>query len=87
MKDKAQQIVDKKLKRDMAAVKALADSIGYGHLMELTSALWRYELKKEGICDDGVLLPTTSSSIKEEELSHVLSSNVIYDKLIKKYNK
>ena len=43
---------------EIEKVKQLGDEIGYGHLMELASALWRKKLKYSGMPESGAFVTT-----------------------------
>jgi len=65
------------LKREAEAVEALGKSIGYGHMMSLTSALWRKDMIKNGYPMSGVFVPTLPSNANNKDL---------YEKEIEKYD-
>lgn len=46
------------MKNEIKAVEELGESIGYGHLMELASAIWRKKMKDAGQPTSGVFVPT-----------------------------
>lgn len=55
-------------KAQILLVKALGESIGYGNLMEIASALWGQKLEKSGASDDGACYPMIITEIKDGEL-------------------
>ena len=57
------------LKREAQAVKALGESIGYGNMMSMASALWRKDMIENGYPVSGVFVPVLPSDVKEEYLN------------------
>ena len=51
---------------DIEKVKKLGDEIGYGHLMELASALWRKDMLEKNFPISGVFVPTIKGFIEKE---------------------
>lgn len=51
---------------EVLSVKLLGESIGYGNLMEIASALWRRSAAKEGFPKEGCFVPTCPSFIKKK---------------------
>lgn len=49
------------------AVKMLGEEIGYGNLMEWASALWRKELKENGIPVNGAFIPKIAELSPEQK--------------------
>jgi hypothetical protein len=49
---------------DAKLVKNLCESIGYGHVMALASALWMESMKEKEMPTTGVFLPVPKDSIK-----------------------
>jgi len=62
-------------------VKNLGESIGYGHLMSIASALWRKSLKEKGYPEDGAFVPTCIAFINKEMVEMTEESNKMYDKI------
>jgi molybdopterin synthase catalytic subunit len=73
---------------EILAVKKLGDKIGYGQLMHIASALWRYKLKPMGV-EIGAFVPTLVNFIKDEkEIQSITQSDIeSYDNLIENYIK
>lgn len=67
---------------EVEEVMRLGEQIGYGNLMELASALWRYKLRKQGFPEDGALIVTTKYNIKKED-SDMEEIRAVYDDIIK----
>jgi len=82
MKEKTDKIIDTTAE-EIKAIKILGEQIGYGHMMALTSALWRQKLKEDGYSDRGAFIPTIIIFLKEEYREIVGKENKIYDLLIK----
>ncbi len=55
-----------KLQSEINAVKQLGEQIGYGHMMEIASALWRKSLKEKDYPASGAFIPTIKQWITEE---------------------
>lgn len=72
------------MKDDVLRVKELADAIGYGHLMCITSALWRDLLKENGYPTSGAFIPTILENIKDENQNGFKFDIEFYDKYIKR---
>ena len=70
-------------KKEIAEVKLLGSRIGYGHLMELASALWREDLEKQGYPIIGAFVPTVESFIKDEYVQLTKNNKENYDRLLK----
>lgn len=70
------------LKTEINVVKALGDEMGYGHLMSLTSALWRKKLIEMNVPESGAFIPMISCGVKEDWLNEDEIKN--YDNIIKK---
>lgn len=68
--------------QEIQAVKLLGDTIGYGHLMSLASALWRKKLLDAGGPVTGAFVPTIDSFIKDE-YKDTLIENKFYDDIVK----
>ena len=68
--------------QEVLEVKKLGEKIGYGHLMELASALWRKHLRDRGYPDTGAFLPIiprgNERELYRESIAH-------YDDIVEKY--
>jgi len=53
-------MVNENLAKEVIMVKEIGEKIGYGHLMELASALWRKSLKDKGLPESGAFIPSIS---------------------------
>lgn len=53
--------------KEIFDVKELGDRIGYGHLMELASALWRYDLQSHGHPSIGAFVPVIPRGFTNEQ--------------------
>lgn len=69
--------------QQILAVELLGDSIGYGNLMSLASALWRSNLIASGIPAEGAFVPTCEPFIKKGY--HDKRSTEMYDRMIAEY--
>lgn len=67
--------------QEINVVKNLGESIGYGHLMSIASALWRKSLKEKGYHEDGAFVPTCIDFINKEMFEMTEESNKMYDKI------
>jgi hypothetical protein len=54
-------------KREVIAVKALGENIGYGNMMSIASALWQLDLKDRHNLDTGAFIPTIAFDMKKKE--------------------
>lgn len=72
-----------KLKRDVEAVRQLGSQMGYGHLMELASALWREDLQETLGFSSGAFVPVCTYSIKKADVPMIEKSSNQYDKIVK----
>ncbi len=54
-------------KREVLAVKALGEAIGYGNMMSIASALWCMHLKESNIPTTGAFIPTITYCMKMKE--------------------
>ena len=68
---------------EISAVKALGEQIGYGHLMELASALWRKSLKEKDYPTSGAFVATIEPDIKKPYRKRMEKQRAIYDELVK----
>ncbi len=73
-----------RIKREAAVVEQLGNSIGYGHLMALATALWRRKLKAEGLPENGAFIGVCDISIKKDRLKSVMKEVHMYDEIIKR---
>lgn len=71
---------NKKLTNDFMLVKQLGDQIGYGHLMELASSLWKRKLGGDG---SGAFVPTIIDFIIDEHRVNVYENSKFYDSIVK----
>lgn len=62
--------------RNMKAVEALGEQIGYGNLMSWASALWRRKLKECGLPENGAFVPRCTDKLSDDEL---LYDEWVYD--------
>lgn len=71
--------------QEINVVKNLGESIGYGHLMSIASALWRKSLKEKGYPEDDAqklaFVPTCIDFINKEMFEMTEESNKMYDKI------
>lgn len=74
-----------KFKQEVMAVKHLGDSLGYGHLMSLATALWRKELNNNGLPEQGAFIGVCDISIKDDMLDSVMKGVRLYDEIVKRY--
>ena len=72
------------MKDDVLRVKELADAIGYGYLMCITSALWRDLLKENGYPTSGAFVPSMLKDIKDENQKGYEVDIEFYDKYRKR---
>ena len=75
---------NEKIEADVYACYMLCQSMGYGHAMEIISALWRRDLKSKGIPTDGCFVPALKSTITGRYKSLTEKSNRTYDSIIEK---
>jgi len=68
---------------EISAVKALGEQIGYGHLMELASALWRKSLEQKGYPTSGAFVTALESDVKKIRTEQYEKEKAIYDELVK----
>lgn len=69
-----------KYKHEVLAVKALGENIGYGHLMSLTTALWRRQLGEK--MKSGAFIGVCDCSIKKAHLKSLQGELELYDRLV-----
>jgi hypothetical protein len=69
--------------QEINVVKNLGETIGYGHLMSLASALWRKSLKDKGYPEHGAFVPTCIDFINKEMVEMTEDSSKMYDNIIK----
>lgn len=60
--------MNERFRQEVVAVKELADQIGYGHMMEILSALWAIEFEDARIPISGAAVPTLLPYICDEEM-------------------
>lgn len=53
-------------KKEILAVQALGESIGYGNMMSIASALWGLKLEKSGAPISGAFIPTIALDMKKK---------------------
>lgn len=70
------------MNKDVKEVEALGNRIGYGHLMNIASALWRKSLIDKAYPVMGAFYPTCICFIKKKHRPRLVELE-IYDKLIK----
>lgn len=68
---------------EVEEVLRLGKQIGYGNLMELASALWRYDLRKQGLPEVDALIVTAKCNVRKEDLSDIEEIRAIYDGIVK----
>jgi len=71
------------INQEIKAVEMLGETIGYGNMMALASAIWRKKLKDSGIPEIGAFVPTISSFIKKGYYSK--ENQAQYDNEISKH--
>lgn len=71
------------MKHEVLKVKELADAIGYGNLMCITSALWRDLLKEKGYPTSGAFVPSTLINVEGTTKTCFEVDIEFYDKYIK----
>ena len=74
------------LKLEVKAVKKIGEQIGYGHLMELASALWRKSLKDKGFPESRAFVATILSCVEKEMAQATEAERKMYDGFIKKFS-
>lgn len=75
--------MDSKLKREVEAVRQLGSQMGYGHMMELASALWREDLQENLGFSSGAFVPVCTYSVKKVDRPMIDKSSNQYDKIVK----
>lgn len=72
-------------KKEIEVVKALGDTIGYGHLMNLASALWRQKMREENLPISGAFVPAISFFLEKGSYKKMVDENSKhYDKIVEK---
>jgi hypothetical protein len=71
------------IKNQADRVKVLGEQIGYGHLMELASALWRQSLRDMDVPEEGAFVPVCTYQVKKKEQPMLLRTINNYDNWIK----
>lgn len=64
------------MNEEIQLVKELGQKIGYGHLMQLASSLWRKDLKDHNYPTIGAFVPRIDEKLDEDDLR--------YDRLIER---
>lgn len=54
-------------KTDAEAVQSLGEELGWGHLMELSAALWAIDFQEEGYPTDGCFVPVLLNQIGDDD--------------------
>ncbi len=71
------------IKDEVKAVKNLGEEIGYGHMMVLSSALWRKALRDKGFSEYGAFITTLPNIDYDENTEPKYNS---YDDIVNKYS-
>jgi len=71
------------IKAEVIQVKELGEKIGYGHLMELASALWRKSLEEKGYPISGAFIPTIGACIEKEMFDKTENERATYDEFVR----
>lgn len=71
------------IKTEVIQVKELGEKIGYGHLMELASALWRKSLQEKGYPTSGAFIPIIEALIVKDALDISKRSKTTYDEFVR----
>jgi hypothetical protein len=71
---------------EIASVKQLGESIGYGNMMEIAHSLWCEELLKfgEGV-ENGAFYPVLLCELSKKRQKELAPSRMNYRKIIKEY--
>ena len=77
------EIEKQRIKFDVEQVKNLGEQIGYGHMMELASALWRKSLKEKGYPISGAFIPTIGQCIEKEMSEAKINEKKAYDAFVR----
>lgn len=68
-------------------VAQLGSTLGYGHLMELASALWKSDLERRGMSEasaaNGAFVPVLLMDVKEERRGAAAAQRKIYEDWIR----
>lgn len=67
------------MENEVNKVKELGESIGYGHLMNIASALWRKNLQEKGYPTTGAFVPTCLQFVDKEMVEGMEKEHKIYD--------
>ena len=70
------------IKTEIEVVKKVGEKIGYGHMMELASALWRQKLRDTKVPETGAFISVLSSDVKGEALERAIKNNDHYDNIL-----
>jgi len=71
------------MKEDVKLVKEIGDIIGYGHLMNIASSLWREMLREKEFPVSGAFLPTCLLFVKDKDKKMHEDDAVHYDNYVK----
>lgn len=77
--------MNERIKQETAVLEMLGDSIGYGHLMALATALWRRKLRSQGLPENAAFIGVCDISIKNDRLKSVMEEVRVYDEIVKRY--
>ena len=72
---------------EVRVTKYLCDAYGYGHIMDLVSALWRRKLAEDGLPTNAAFIPTIETFIRGEHIRSTKCQARVYDKLVDDYFK
>ena len=72
-----------RIKIEVEQVKQLGEQIGYGHMMELASALWRKSLEEKGYPISGAFIPTIGQCIEKEMFKATVNERKAYDAFVR----
>jgi hypothetical protein len=70
------------IKTEIEVVKKVGEKIGYGHMMEIASALWRQKLRDSKTPETGAFIAVLSSDVKEEAKERSVSTVNHYDRML-----
>lgn len=70
---------------EVLPTQTLCNVYGYGHMMELISALWRKKLAEDGIPTEAAFIPTITTSVRGEYIRLTVAQSRLYDTLVKEY--
>ena len=72
-----------RIKVEVEQVKELGEQIGYGHLMELASALWRKSLEEKNYPISGAFVTTIGQCVEKEMFKATEKSRKAYDAFVR----